>query len=58
MIYNGFYFKFLFSRDQVRWWPRVIGAVLFRLVIRGQQTCMKYVIDGPGRGEHEFVSDR
>ena len=57
VIYDSFYFEFLFSRDQVRWWPRVIGPVLFRFAIWGQQTCVKYVMDGPGWGECEFISD-
>ena len=58
VIYDSFYFEFFFFRDQVRRWPRVIGPVLFRFAIRGQQTCMKYVMDGPGWRECKFVSDQ
>ena len=57
VVYYRFHFEFFFSFDQVRGWPRVVGPVLTRLAIRGQQTCVKYVMDGPGRGKSESVSD-
>ena len=57
VIHNGFHLEFLLSVDEVRGWPRVVDPVLIGLLIRGQQTRVKYVMDGPGRGESESVSD-
>ena len=57
VIYYRLHFEFFFSFDQVRGWPRVVGPVLARLAIKGQQARMKYIMDGPGRGKSEFVSD-
>ena len=57
VIHYRFYFEFLFSLNQVRGWPRVVGPVLTRFAIRGQQTRMEYVMNGPGRGESESISD-
>ena len=57
VIHYRLHFKFLFSLDQVRGWPRVVGPVLARFLIRSQQTCVKYVMNGPGRGKSEFISD-
>ena len=50
VIRNGLHLELLFSVDKVRGWPRVVGPVLIGLLIRGQQTCVEYVMDGPGRG--------
>jgi hypothetical protein len=49
MIHDSFYFKLLLASHQVRWGPRVIGAVLIGFMIRRQQTCVEDVMDGPGR---------
>ena len=57
VVRNGFHFEFLLPINKVRRRPRVIGPVLIGLLIRGQQTCVKYVMDGPGRGESESISD-
>ena len=57
VIRNGLYLKLFFSVDKVRGWPRVIGPVLIGLLIRGQQTRVKHVMDGPGRGKVEPISD-
>ena len=57
VIHYRFHFKFFLPLNQVWGWSRVIGPVLTRFVIRGQQTCMEYVMDGPGRGESESISD-
>ena len=57
VIRDGFHLELLFAVDEVRGWPRVVGPVLIGFLIRGQQTCMKYVMDGPGRGESESISD-
>ena len=37
--------------DKVWGWPRVVVPVLYSFTIRGQKGCMKYVMDGPGRGK-------
>ena len=57
VIHNGLHFEFLFPVDKVWGWPRVIGPVLIGFLIRGQQACVKYVMDGPGRGKSESISD-
>ena len=57
VIRNGLHLELLFPVDEVRGWPRVVGPVLIGLLIRGQQTCVKYVMDGPGRRESESISD-
>ena len=51
VVRNGLHLELLFSVDKVRGWSRVVGPVLIGLLIRGQQTCVKYVMDGPGRGK-------
>jgi hypothetical protein len=48
---------FLFSRDKVRQWPRVVWSVHCVFTIRGQQGGVEDVMDGPGHGELEFVCD-
>ena len=57
VIYNGLHFKLLFPVDEVRGWSRVVDPVLIGFSVRGQQTCVKYVMDGPGRGKSESISD-
>ena len=57
VIRDGLHFELLFSINKVRGWPRVIGPVLIGFLIRSQQTCVKYVMDGPGRRESESISD-
>ena len=58
VIDDAFYFIFCFSRDKVRWWPRVVGAVGLVFVIRGQERGVEDVMNGPGYGELELISDR
>ena len=58
VINDGLHFKLLFTFDQVRWGSCVIRPVLLRFLIRGQQTGVKHVMDGPGQGECQFISDR
>ena len=58
VIHHSFYLEFFFPFDQVWGWPRVVGSVLACFVIGGQQTCVEHVVDGPGQGERESVSDR
>ena len=55
MIHDGFYFELLFASHQVRWRPRVVGAILIGFTIRRQQTCMEDVVDGPGRRQFQPV---
>ena len=57
VVRNGLHLELLFSVDEVRGWPRVIGPVLIGLLIRGQQTCVEYVMDGPGRRKGEPISN-
>ena len=57
VIRNSLHFKLLFSVDEVWGRPRVVGPMLVGFLIRGQQTCVKYVMNGPGRGESEAISD-
>jgi hypothetical protein len=45
-----FYLVFFISVDQVRGWPREVGAMGVSLAIRGQQGCVEDVMDGPGLG--------
>jgi hypothetical protein len=58
MSADGFDLKFLFSVYDIWWWSREVDAVLGRLAIRSQQTRMKDVMDGPGRGEFQSIGDR
>jgi hypothetical protein len=39
-----------------RWWVGVV-PVLFCFAIRSQQGCMEHVMDGPGQGEVQLISD-
>ena len=56
VIHDGLHFELLFSIDEIRRWPRVVGPMLIGFLIRGQQTCVKYVMDGPGRGKGKSIS--
>ena len=58
VINDTFYFVFCFSRDKVRWWSRVVGAMGLVFMIRGQERGMEDVMNGPGYGELELISDR
>ena len=58
VIHYRFYFEFFLPFDQIRGWPRVVSPVLTRFTIRGQQTCMEYVMDGPGRGKERVCKRR
>ena len=50
-------FKFFLPLDQVRGWPRVVGPVLARFSIRGQQVRVEHVVDGPGWWKSESISN-
>ena len=58
VINDGLDLVFFSVFDKVRWWPRVVGPVFYGLAIRGQQGCMKDVMNGPGRGELQLICDR
>jgi hypothetical protein len=58
MSIDGFDFKFFFSIHDVWWWSREVDAILRRLAIRSQQTCMKDIMDGPGWGKFQSISNR
>ena len=47
-----------FSGDKVRRWPRVVGAMGLVFTIRGQERGVKDVMDGPGQGKLELISNR
>jgi hypothetical protein len=55
--HDGFYFKLLFSIDHFRWWPVIVRPMLFCFVIGGEERGMKDVINGPGWGKLELISD-
>jgi hypothetical protein len=58
MSADGLDFEFFFSVHDVWWWSREVDAILGCLAIRSQQTRMKDVMNGPGRGELQSISDR
>ena len=47
-----------FSGDKVRRWSRVVGAMGLVLTIRGQERGVEDVMDGPGQGKLELISNR
>ena len=51
VINDGLDLIFLGVFDKVRRWPRVIVPVFPGLVIRSQEGCVEYVMNGPGCGE-------
>ena len=57
VIHHRFHLEFLLPFDQVWGWPRVVGPVLTRFAIWGQQIGVEYVMYGPGRGKSESISD-
>ena len=58
VIDDGFNFVLFGVFDKVRRWPRVVGPMFCRFTIRGQEGCVKHVMNGPGRGELQLVCDR
>ena len=57
MIRDGLDFVFLLAVHDVRRRSGEVDAVFGRLAIRSQQTCMEDVMDGPGWGELQAISD-
>jgi hypothetical protein len=49
---------FFISVHHFRGWPMEIGPVLTCFAIRGQQRGVEDVMDGPGQGELEAISNR
>ena len=58
VINDGLDFVLFGVFDKVRRWPRVIVPVFCGLAIRGQEGCVEYVMNGPGRGELQLICDR
>jgi hypothetical protein len=56
MADHVFHLVLFISVDQVRGWPREVGAMSASLAIRGQQGCVEDVMDGPGLGKVELIS--
>jgi hypothetical protein len=54
---DGFHFIFFFPLHEVRWWFHKVDPVLIGLLIGVQKRCMKHIVDCPGRGELELISD-
>jgi hypothetical protein len=50
-----FYLVFFISINQVRGWPREVGAMSTRFAIRGQQGRVEDIMDGPGLGQVELI---
>ena len=51
VINDGLDLVFFGVFDKVRGWSRVVVPVFCSLAIRGQEGCVEYVMNGPGRGE-------
>ena len=58
VIDDGLHLKLLFSTDDIWGRPREVGAMGGCLAIRGQEGGMEDVMDGPGGGKLESVSNR
>jgi hypothetical protein len=58
VINDSLDFIFFGVFDKVRRWPRVVGPVFCGFTIRGQEGCVKDVMDGPGGGELQLIRDR
>jgi hypothetical protein len=57
VIDNGLHFIFRFPLHEVGWRSRVVYALLFRLLVWSKKGSVEHVMDGPGHGKSEFVSD-
>jgi len=47
VIDDGLDFVFFLAFDQIRWWPREVGAVRSRFFIRQQERSVEHVVDVP-----------
>ena len=50
VINNGLDFILVFTLDQFGGWFDVVGAVLWRFAIRGEEAGVEHVVDLPGIG--------
>jgi hypothetical protein len=50
VINNGLDFVLVFTLDQFRGWFDVVGTVLWRFAIGGEETGVEHVVDLPGVG--------
>ena len=57
MVSNGLDFILLFSIHYLRGRFRKVDPMFFCFAIRRQQASMEDVMDGPGRGELELISN-
>jgi len=57
MSHDSFDFKFLIPIDHLGWWLGIVGSIFLCFMIAHQQGGMKNVMDGPGWGELEAISD-
>jgi hypothetical protein len=58
MVSNGLDFVFFFAVDYLGRGFCKVNPMLPRFAIRGQQTCMEDVMNGPGLWELELIGDR
>ena len=58
VIYDGLDLVFFGVFDKVGGWSRVVGPVFRSFAIRGQEGCVKDVMDGPGGGELQLICNR
>jgi hypothetical protein len=57
MSHDNLHFELLFSVNHFGWWAVIIGAMFFCFVIGGEKGGMEDVMDGPGWGQLELISD-
>jgi hypothetical protein len=57
MVSNGLDFVFFFAVDYLGRRFRKVDPMFLCFAIGGQQTCMEHVMNGPGRGKLELVSN-
>ena len=57
VVLNGLDLIFLFAVDYFWWRFHKVDPVFFCFAIRSQQAGMEYIMDGPGGGKLELISD-
>ena len=57
MVSNGLDLVLLFAVDYFGWGFRKVDPVFFCFMIRGQEACMKDVMNGPAGWQLELISD-
>ena len=58
VINDGLDFVFFGVVDKIRRWPRVVGPMFYGFTIRGQEGCVKDVMNGPGCRKLQLICDR